>query len=343
MKKRQNISSDAAELRRRAEDAHSQRYAEENSLLSVVDQQRLLHELQVHQIELELQNEELMQVRAELETALGHYTNLYDFAPVGYFTLDQDGTIRQVNLSGASLLGVKRVQLIDRRFGILVSAESRIVFNDFLQRVFENRSVENCEISLLKDEKEPLYLHIDARISENGQECHAVVMNITERKQLEMEMRYLSTHDPLTGLYNRGYFQETMERLEHGRQFPISIVMADVDHLKETNDHNGHAAGDEMLKHVAQLLTIAFRAEDIIARIGGDEFAVLLPNTDALATKNVLHRLQSALKEHNDTHAGTPIFLSFAASTAEIFTPLMDVLREADEKMYLRKRDHHDP
>ena len=89
------------------------------------DTRRLVHELQVHQIELEMQNEELMQTRAELEAALRQYTDLYDFAPVGYFTLARDGTILQVNLAGANLLGVERGTLIKQRFGVFVADQSR--------------------------------------------------------------------------------------------------------------------------------------------------------------------------------------------------------------------------
>ena len=106
-----------------------------------------------------------------------------------------------------------------------------------------------------------------------------------ERERAQEELKYLSIHDTLTGLYNRNFFMAEIERLERGRAFPISIVMADADHLKETNDRQGHPAGDALLKRIAQTLTIAFRAEDVIARIGGDEFAVLLPSPTAWPRK----------------------------------------------------------
>ena len=332
---------DAAALRRRAE-ARLRKSKKATAARSgtKAEMQQLFHELQVHQIELEIQNEELMQARAEIEAVLRQYTDLYDFAQVGYFTLDRDGKIRQANHTGARLLGVERARLVNRRFGLFVSDESRPAFTAFLNRVFESRAKETCEATLLKEGSEPRYLDMEARISENGQECRAVAVDITARKRAELELRYLSIHDALTGLYNRGYFEETVARLERGRQFPVSIVIADVDHLKETNDREGHAAGDALLKRVAQALTATFRAEDIIARIGGDELAVLLPNTDATAAEEALHRLQHVLQAHNAAHAGTPVRLSFGASTAEKHAPLTDVLREADENMYRMKRGY---
>ncbi len=158
------------------------------------------------------------------------------------------------------------------------------------------------------------------------------------RKQTEEKLRLLSTHDILTGLYNRSFFEGEMERLERGRQFPVSIMMADVDHLKEVNDRDGHAAGDKLLYRLAQVLSAAFRAEDVLARIGGDEFAVLLPNTGALEARNTLERVRSILLEHNAAHPQAPLLISFGVSTAEQSGALAEVLKQADANMYAEKR-----
>jgi PAS domain S-box-containing protein len=154
------------------------------------DTQRLVHELQVHQVELEMQNEELVQSRAEAEEKHRQYTDLYDFAPVGYFTLARDGTIKQVNLGGASLLGAERSKLIKRRFGVFVSVGSRPVFSGFLEKVFINGSKETCEITLLKEGTDPLWVRIEATtVDEQREACRAIVMDITERKQSEDALR----------------------------------------------------------------------------------------------------------------------------------------------------------
>lgn len=162
--------------------------------------------------------------------------------------------------------------------------------------------------------------------------------DITERKQAEETLIHMSIHDSLTGLYNRGYFVEEMERLERGRGFPVSIVMADVDYLKDVNDKMGHAAGDALLKQVADVLTTAFRAEDVIARLGGDEFAVLLPDTDEVTAKESLQRVQQVIQEKNNSRNEPRVSISFGVSTADKPTSLTHLLNEADENLYRKKR-----
>ena len=183
-------------LRRQAEAKLSERKKKAAALPAPeTDTQRLIHELEVHQIELEMQNEELVQSRAQVEAGLRRYTDLYDFAPVGYFTLALDGAIHQVNLAGANLLGVERGALIKRRFGVFVSARSRITFSAFLEKVFSTSgSKETCEVTLQKDGPAPLWVHIEA-MTEDGQRktCRAVVLDITERKQAEEALRESET------------------------------------------------------------------------------------------------------------------------------------------------------
>jgi len=134
MKKDRNTSADAAELRCRAEARLRADRKKGAPARTDAETQRLVHELQVHQIELEMQNEELRQSRAEVEAGLDRYTELYDFAPVGYLTLDRDGAIRQVNLTGARLLGVERARLPGRHFGVFVAAPDHSVFNAYLKK-----------------------------------------------------------------------------------------------------------------------------------------------------------------------------------------------------------------
>ena len=127
----------AAELRRQAENKLNK--IKKNTTPQAeteVDTQRLIHELQVHQIELEMQNEELVETRGEIEALLRQYTDLYDFAPVGYFTLAPDSTIIKTNLTGAKMLGLERSRLMNRRLGLFVSSKSRLDFNAYLAKLF---------------------------------------------------------------------------------------------------------------------------------------------------------------------------------------------------------------
>src|SRR6266550_4657089 len=146
MSRKPNTPTPAAELRRHAEARLRDRKGQRSK--GGADSVRVLHELEVHQVELEMQNAELQQARDALETALEKYTDLYDFAPVGYLTLDPGGNIREANLAGASLLGVERFALVNRRFGFFVSPEHRSVFSDFLQKAFASKVRQGCEVTL---------------------------------------------------------------------------------------------------------------------------------------------------------------------------------------------------
>ena len=178
--------TDRVELRRRAEEiiagaehpeAHRNRTKDETL--------RLLHELEVHRIELEMQNAELRHARDELETALEKYTDLYDFAPVGYFTLDRNGTIRAANLTGTTLLGIDRSRLIGRRFGQFVSTEARPLFAAFLEKAFASQEKEACEAALTKEGNHPLFARIEAVAGSSGEECRVTVSDISASKRAE--------------------------------------------------------------------------------------------------------------------------------------------------------------
>ncbi|MDD5286866.1 MAG: ATP-binding protein [Desulfuromonadaceae bacterium] len=175
----------AAELRRRAEEQLNVQMPEGGSLQTEDKTERILHELQVHRIELEMQNAELRQTRDELETALDRYTGLYDFAPVGYFTLDGDGEIRAVNIAGACLIGAVRSRLIGRRFSLFVADKDRDAFTGFLAAVLTSRIKDSCEVELLNRAKQPLIVQIEAMATASGREFHVAVIDITARREAE--------------------------------------------------------------------------------------------------------------------------------------------------------------
>jgi len=161
---------------------------------------------------------------------------------------------------------------------------------------------------------------------------------IAERREIENELSRLSTLDNLTGLYNHLFFETEMKRLNHGRQYPVSIIYIDVDNLKQINDKHGHHEGDQLLKEVAGILTTTLRSDDIIARIGGDEFAVLLPSTSNVLTKQIVRRLLNKLSEVNQLRSQFPIQVSIGVATARKDQSIESALKLADNHMYGDKR-----
>ena len=151
-------------------------------------QQGNQQELEIHQIELEMQNENLRQMHVQLDTALARYTDLYDFAPVGYMTIRPDGVIQQTNLAAASLLGIERLHLLGWRFGMFVAVEARADFNALVARAIETKASEVGEVGLSVKGKPPLTVQLRISVSAGGQECRLVLIDITERRQAEEQL-----------------------------------------------------------------------------------------------------------------------------------------------------------
>jgi PAS domain S-box-containing protein len=172
---------DAAERRRLAEAKVAARKADRGD--SQVDPERRSHELEVHQVEMEMQLEALQEARAELEAEAHRYADRYDSAPAGYFTLDIDGAIRELNLSGAQLLGAERARLVGRSFGAFVAEASRSSFFSFLEEVFATKAKRTCDVELARECGAPASVTIEGTLSRDERECRAVVMDLTEHRR----------------------------------------------------------------------------------------------------------------------------------------------------------------
>ena len=164
-----------------------------------------------------------------------------------------------------------------------------------------------------------------------------MIEDISDQKRYEKELHYLATHDALTGLYNRGFYEIELQRLAGGRHFPVSVIMADIDGLKAVNDQLGHQAGDKLIKAAASVLADSFRADDVVARIGGDEFAVVIRGANAEVMLNILRR--NLLTRQWIEHAGRriPVSLSFGIATASCGDEFAVMQTKADALMYQDK------
>lgn len=161
--------------------------------------------------------------------------------------------------------------------------------------------------------------------------------SLAKYAKVQKSLSDLSNHDTLTGLYNRLFFETELKRLDSSRLFPISIIMTDLDNLKHVNDAFGHRAGDQLLISLANLFNTIFRHEDIICRIGGDEFVILLPNTGEPETRIIMERLNKQVDLFNKDHPDLPIRVSIGVSTASQGESLLGHLKIADNLMYEEK------
>ena len=190
------LQGDGLELRRIAEARLAAGKAEALRAENSAELPRLVHELQVHQIELEMQNSELAETQSALESALSRYTELYDFAPVGYFTIDRPGTIVRVNLAGARLLGADRSSLIGRRFADFIGLNAKSDFNSVLVSAHAIPGRKTCDLALTASASQttPAYIHLEVVLADNAPVFHVVAMDITERKRTEAELDNYRCH-----------------------------------------------------------------------------------------------------------------------------------------------------
>ncbi|MHB8069348.1 MAG: PAS domain S-box protein [Desulfobaccales bacterium] len=191
MTKNRPPANTTADLRARAE-RFLAKTGPDGKKIPAEDVQRLVHELQVQQVELEMQHQELRRAQETIEEARSRYEALYDFAPVGYFTLSRKGKIIQANLTGAGLLGVKRSLLIDQPFHLRLAPEFREAFRAHLQKVFEAGGQQTCELKVLRPDGTHLHVLMESTTQPDAKEaqgqCHAVITDITDRKQTKKEL-----------------------------------------------------------------------------------------------------------------------------------------------------------
>ncbi|MBK8752808.1 MAG: EAL domain-containing protein [Candidatus Competibacteraceae bacterium] len=303
MKKNPNPPRGAIKLRHQAEAQLQGQSTQDDrsSPATTVETLRLIHELQVHQIELELQNGELLKMRTQLEQSLEKYADLYDFAPTSYFVLAANGTIQEINLAGAALLGQERSRLLGRRFGLFVSMKTRTAFNTFLAAALTSPSKVRGEVTLTLEGVPPYHLHLEGvsvQFSASPR-CRIAAVDITERKHVEERLDHLAYHDALTQLPNRVLLTDRLQQAMAQTlrdQKRLAVCYLDLDGFKAINDTWGHAHGDRVLIEVARRLKSCVRANDTVARLGGDEFILLLGNlTDMEECEQTLNRVVAAL------------------------------------------------
>jgi len=185
-------------LRQKAEELLKQKLPGEIPELAAVEMLELLHEFEVHKVELELQMEELLAAKEKAVSDARKYSELYDFAPSGYITLSREGEITEINLHGAQMLGKERSLLMENRFCSFLNQESLPLFQLFLDKVFQSKIKETCVVSLLTNTGLKLWSHISAKAQGSGDSCDMTIVDITEQRNAEEILQDIIENNPMS-------------------------------------------------------------------------------------------------------------------------------------------------
>jgi len=263
----------------------------------------------------------------------------------GVISTDENGKVKLMNPVAEKLTGWSNDEAKGMEFSTvfnIINEFTREPCDNPVRRVFETGKIIELanHTKLIKKNKDELPIEDSAApiFDENGDVSGVVLVfrDFTDKKEKHDRILYLSYHDQLTGLYNRRFFEEEQIRLDTERNYPLTLAMLDVNGLKLTNDAFGHIAGDSLLKIVADVLTRECRADDIIARIGGDEFVILLPQTPDVETEKIVKRIYSAIQ--GESTGKTIISVSIGWATKfSADEKMSDVFVLAEEYMYRKK------
>ncbi len=230
--------------------------------------------------------------------------DLYDNAPCGYHSLAVDGTILRMNKTELNWFGLIKDEAVGQPITKFYTKESKEKFESNFPIFLKNGHIEDLDFEIVRKDGSIMNILVSGRLIKdsagNPVMSSSTVVDITERKNIEKKLQELSNNDSLTKLSNRRYFYE-LANIEISRarrqSTPLAFAMLDIDNFKNVNDQNGHAAGDKVLANLGRVLKEQLRTIDVIARVGGEEFAFVLPNTNENEAAKVLNRLRETISQ----------------------------------------------
>lgn len=283
---------------------------------------------------------ERRQAEKALRASEERYRMLVENQGEGAGIFAADGTVIYLNLAAEAIVGLPVEKMIGRNINDLIVPEEKETAREQLA-LRNSGQAASYEITIQRPDGKRRQVLVTAtpRYDAEGNYVgsFSIFRDITERKRMEERLRFQSSHDALTGLHNRFYFDDELRHMDRNRTYPAAVIVVDIDNMKVTNDNYGHLAGDALLRRVARLLRSSFRSEDVVARIGGDEFAVLLPDSDQNALDHSMERLRRNLEKVNEQSGQEPLVISIGGAAAEVGQSLLTAFDLADQRMYREK------
>ena len=271
-----------------------------------------------------------------LEESEDKYKSLVQTSPDAIALADREGRLLAANPAMAERFSTEDGELAGKSYyGLMQEEAADKCIGYGVQAIEENRIV-SCEQEREARTYEEYYIPV---VTAGGESLFQVISkDVTEKRDMERRLLEMSLYDASTGLYSRSFFEEEMKRLGQDRHCPLGIIICDINGLKLINDTLGHQSGDLLLKAAADLLRRCFRDSDIAARIGGDEFAVLLPGSDEASVAGCCDRIRRELARYNQDSA--ELSLSISMGYAVEYWPFPDMsalFKRADDAMYKQK------
>ncbi len=270
---------------------------------------------------------------------------IFENALVGTLLMTPDGQIIKANLMLENLLGYQIAELNNINIKDIIFPDDYDIDREMYQSMLEGmRNYYQAEKRIVTNYGTVIWgmLGISVVRDDSGKPRFViyVIDDISARKGAEERLHYQSTHDGMTGLHNRTFFDEEFHRMQFGLSFPVSMIVIDLDGLKQVNDKQGHEAGDKLIKGAGVIIREVFRHDELAARVGGDEFAVLLPKTDEDATDALVELLRESQHSFNSSGDKVKVFFSAGAATAHNSRQLSELWKRADDRMYTEKALH---
>jgi diguanylate cyclase (GGDEF)-like protein/PAS domain S-box-containing protein len=286
----------------------------------------------------------------ELQEVGEKYRTIIHVSPVAVITLDPDLKVKSWSSAAENLFSMTEKSTLDKNIFDLISDQLNLL-QACCEKALKGETTNNLELDSNSSDGREISLNLfmspmrDFNGSVNG--IVMVALDITDRKNAEKELlenekllRYLSFHDSLTGLHNRTYYEKQVEKIEQDNQCPVAVIIVDINDLKLVNDTLGHEKGDCYLKKCAELLKRTLRSEDLLTRVGGDEFVLLMPKTDRLAAEKLAENIHLEVEKYNRTGPELPLGLSVGLAVREnSFQTMRSILIEADTIMYKNKKN----